>query len=87
MTTDSGGGSIRRSMSSAGPWVASGSTPNTSPPSMAGATLSGWPSIATASCSRSPAAQPAPLIALAASNPATMAVELLPNPLPTGTRL
>ena len=57
------------------------------PPKIAGATLSGCPSISVAICKRSRLVKGLPKHSLAAFKPPTIAVALLPNPLDRGTPL
>jgi hypothetical protein len=59
----------------------------TSPPNMAGATLSGWPSVSIASFNISSRENGSPSKAFAPSMPVSKAAELEPRPDPSGTRL
>ena len=59
----------------------------TKPPSMAGATLSGWPSMAVASVSICRLVSLPPSRALAPRMPATMQAELEPRPRAMGISL
>ena len=56
----------------------------TSPPSSAGATLSGWPSSAQASSSARSRSKPSPESAIAAAMPAITHAELEPRPPESG---